>query len=225
MNIFVIFFLPVLLFLGSWQVIRGLEKQDIWEKYSLNQSKAPINISKISDGFQENFSYRTVFLRGSYADKSVWLDNRIYRQTRGYEVFTPFFSQDGRVFLVNRGWTDRIDLEESEEVSTEIQIEGIYAPFKRSGLSLERTTSSNGRVFQELTLEGMQKQYSELDLDNSLIQISPASAGALEPIWSPSVFKAQRHWAYAAQWYGLFVVLLIGYIIYGNKRGREANEE
>ena len=108
MNIFVIFFLPALLFLGSWQVIRGLEKQDIWEKYSLNQSKAPINISKISDGFQENFSYRTVFLRGSYADRSVWLDNRIYRQTRGYEVFTPFISQDGRVFLVNRGWTDRI---------------------------------------------------------------------------------------------------------------------
>ena len=69
------------------------------------------------------------------------------------------------------------------------------------------------------------QQYSDLDLDNSLIQISPASVGALEPIWSPSVFKAQRHWAYAAQWYGLFVVLLIGYIIYGNKRGREANEE
>ena len=201
MNIFVIFFLPTLLFLGSWQVVRGLEKQDIWEKYSLNQSKAPINISKISDGFQENFSYRTVFLRGSYVDKSVWLDNRIYRQTRGYEVFTPFITQDGRAFLINRGWTDKIYTEQS------------------------RDTSSNGRVFQELTLEEMQIKYSDLDLDNSLIQISPASAGALEPVWSPSVFKAQRHWAYAAQWYGLFVVLLIGYIIYGNKRGREANEE
>ena len=225
MNIFVIFFLPTLLFLGSWQVVRGLEKQDIWEKYSLNQSKAPINISKISDGFQENFSYRTVFLRGSYVDKSVWLDNRIYRQTRGYEVFTPFITQDGRAFLINRGWTDKINTEQSRDASAEIQIEGIYAPFKRSGLSLEKTSSSNGRVFQELTLEEMQIQYSDLDLDNSLIQISPASAGALEPIWSPSVFKAQRHWAYAAQWYGLFVVLLIGYIIYGNKRGREANEE
>ena len=63
--------------------------------------------------------------------------------------------------------------------------------------------------------------YPELEIDNSLIQLNASSHGALEPAWSPSLFKAQRHWAYAAQWYGLFIVLLIGYIVYGNKRGKE----
>ena len=30
MTVFVVFFLPVLLALGAWQVNRGIEKQEIW---------------------------------------------------------------------------------------------------------------------------------------------------------------------------------------------------
>ena len=32
MTAFVVFFFPILIYLGSWQVIRGLEKEDIVNK-------------------------------------------------------------------------------------------------------------------------------------------------------------------------------------------------
>ena len=221
MNIFVILFLPTLLFLGSWQVIRGLEKQDIWERYSLNQSLTPINISNITKNFQEEFSYRTVYIKGQYSGDSMKLDNRVYRQIKGYEVFTPFESEGGRSYLVNRGWINKERNLKALPKNNTIQIEGIYTPFNRSGLSLKEKDNREGLVFQEISLKDVMDLYPELEIDNSLIQLNASSHGALEPAWSPSLFKAQRHWAYAAQWYGLFIVLLIGYIVYGNKRGKE----
>ena len=38
MSCFVIFFLPLLLFLGYWQIAKGFEKKVIWETYNSNSS-------------------------------------------------------------------------------------------------------------------------------------------------------------------------------------------
>ena len=49
MSSFVIFFLPVLLFLGYWQITRGYEKQEMWERFTLNKSLPPLAESEILD--------------------------------------------------------------------------------------------------------------------------------------------------------------------------------
>ena len=42
MSIFVLFFLPLLLFLGSWQVTRGIEKSNLVAYHDFNKSLPPI---------------------------------------------------------------------------------------------------------------------------------------------------------------------------------------
>jgi len=45
MTAFFVFFFPILIYLGSWQVIRGLEKKDIVDQHYQNKSLPVINES------------------------------------------------------------------------------------------------------------------------------------------------------------------------------------
>ena len=55
-------------------------------------------------------------------------------------------------------------------------------------------------------------------INESVIQLSAASAGAFEPIWKPVDLKPSRHFGYALQWFGLALVLICSYFYYGYKK-------
>ena len=59
MTCFVIFFLPILLYLGYWQISRGFEKKAIWEAYSINKTLPPI-LEKELSLYMENADWFTV---------------------------------------------------------------------------------------------------------------------------------------------------------------------
>ena len=48
MTIFVIIFFPFLLSLGTWQIVRGFDKQDILDQYDFNKSLVPIESYELS---------------------------------------------------------------------------------------------------------------------------------------------------------------------------------
>ena len=105
MTCFVLFFLPILLYLGYWQISRGFEKKEIWETYSISKTLPPLIEKELLSNKMELLFYRSVVIKGSYIEKSFLLDNRTYRKEKGFEVFTPFKSDNNRVYLINRGWT------------------------------------------------------------------------------------------------------------------------
>ena len=74
-------------------------------------------------------------------------------------------------------------------------------------------------IVQELTYEKVSSLLTKnIVLEHSVIQLSAASQGSLEPIWKPSVFKASKHWAYAAQWLGLALALIYLFVYFGYKQ-------
>ena len=87
MTIFVLFFLPVLLLLGSWQISRGMDKQEIWNLNNLNKSLPVMSEEEVLSLSFDNAVYRSIFLDGRFGDESYLLDNRLYKQEAGYEVF------------------------------------------------------------------------------------------------------------------------------------------
>ena len=99
MTCFVIFFLPLLLYLGSWQISRGFEKKEIWEAYSVNKILTPLTEKELSVYKKEDLIYRSVVIKGSYINQSFLLDNRIYRSKKGYEIFTPFKSENHKALF------------------------------------------------------------------------------------------------------------------------------
>ena len=220
MTCFVIFFLPILLYLGYWQISRGFEKKAIWEAYSINKTLPPILEKELSLYKKEDLFYRSVVIQGSYINDSFLLDNRVYRSKKGYEIFTPFKSEDQAVYLVNRGWTNNYSDHPFKAPEGRHLIEGIISPFNKYGLNLSKveTEKSFPVVVQELTHSSASKLLgNNLSIEKIVIQLSAASKGSFEPIWGPTELKAPRHWGYAAQWLGLALVLVILYFYYGYK--------
>tara|TARA_B100001123_G_scaffold150035_1_gene173613 strand:- start:377 stop:1096 length:720 start_codon:yes stop_codon:yes gene_type:complete len=220
MTCFVIFFLPILLYLGYWQISRGFEKKAIWEAYSINKTLPPILEKELSLYKKEDLFYRSVIIQGSYINDSFLLDNRVYRSKKGYEIFTPFKSEDQAVYLVNRGWTNNYSDHPFKAPEGRHLIEGIISPFNKYGLNLSKveTEKSFPVVVQELTHSSASKLLgNNLSIEKVVLQLSAASKGSFEPIWGPTELKAPRHWGYAAQWLGLALVLVILYFYYGYK--------
>ena len=220
MTCFVIFFLPLLLYLGSWQISRGFEKKEIWEAYSVNKTFPPLAEKELSVYKKEDLIYRSVVIKGSYINQSFLLDNRIYRSKKGYEIFTPFKSESQKLYLINRGWSNDDAGYPFAAPEGNLHIEGIISPFEKYGLNLSKLKVSESFpvVLQELTYSlASDLLGKEVNIENLVIHLSAASEGSLEPIWGPSELKAPRHWGYAAQWLGLALVLVFLYFYYGFK--------
>ena len=119
MTVFVVFFLPVLLALGAWQVNRGIEKQEIWEVHNFQKSQPVIDELEVLGMNNSEAIYRSVFLEGRFGEETYLMDNRTYRQEAGYEVFTIFRTAEKNSYLVNRGWVskNKIDIKNETTVS------------------------------------------------------------------------------------------------------------
>ena len=220
MTCFVIFFLPILLYLGYWQISRGFEKKEIWEAYSVNKTLPPISEKELFVYQKEDLFYRSVVIQGSYIDDTFLLDNRMHQSKKGYEVFTPFKSEGQQVYLINRGWTGNYSDHPFSAPEGNHFIEGIISPFDKYGLNLSKEEAKNSfpMVVQELTHSSASKLLgNNFSIEEVVIQLSAASKGSFEPIWGPTELKAPRHWGYAAQWLGLALVLVILYIYFGYK--------
>ena len=220
MTCFVIFFLPILLYLGYWQISRGFEKKEIWEAYSVNKTLPPISEKELFVYQKEDLFYRSVVIQGSYIDDTFLLDNRMHQSKKGYEVFTPFKSEGQQVYLINRGWTGNYSDHPFSAPEGNHFIEGIISPFDKYGLNLSKEEAKNSfpMVVQELSHSSASKLLgNNFSIEGIVIQLSAASKGSFEPIWGPTELKAPRHWGYAAQWLGLALVLVILYIYFGYK--------
>jgi len=221
MTCFVIFFLPVLLYLGSWQISRGFEKKEIWEAYSVNKTLPPLAEKELSVYKKEDLIYRSLVIKGSYINQSFLLDNRIYRSKKGYEIFTPFKSENQKLYLINRGWTSEDASNPFTAPEGKLQVEGIISPFEKYGLNLSnmKASASFPVVLQELTYSlASELLGEEVNIENLVIHLSAASKGSFEPIWGPTELKASRHWGYATQWLGLALALVILYFYFGFKQ-------
>lgn len=220
MTAFVVFFFPILIYLGSWQVMRGLEKKDIVSQHYENKSLSVISEKEMANLNSENLIYRTVNLEGEYQSESYILDNRLYRQEAGYEIFTAFETSEKNLFLINRGWVSKEDYENGmEEAEGKVTIQGVLSPFKRFGLNLVDQIYLDGwpKLVQQVDYETTKNDIGN-SINESVIQLSAASAGAFEPIWKPVDLKPSRHFGYALQWFGLALVLICSYFYYGYKK-------
>ena len=220
MTAFVVFFFPILIYLGSWQVMRGLEKKDIVNQHYENKSLPVISEKEMATLNSENLIYRTVNLEGEYQSESYILDNRLYRQEAGYEIFTAFETSEKNLFLINRGWVSKEDYENgTKDAEGKVTIQGVLSPFKRFGLNLVDQIYLDGwpKLVQQVDYETTKNDIGN-SINESVIQLSAASAGAFEPIWKPVDLKPSMHFGYALQWFGLALVLICSYFYYGYKK-------
>ena len=242
--------LSLLLSLGGWQWRRGLEKAAIEKllEAPINQvakNQPATNQYTTIDRAPPNWSalaYRQVRLQGGWrTDRpkgEFLLANRIHRGQLGYEVFSPFqLAGDGATLLVNRGWVERTDAAATNTLITppttdapahtgsHVEVEGqLYLPKK--GFTLGRAYNAQPdaspawpKVIQYFDAPALSAALGTA-LQPAALALDSNHPDAFARIWQAYTMTATRHYAYAAQWWGLAITLIVFGIIWRRQSTR-----
>ena len=95
-------------FLSNWQFSRNQERSADLALIETNYDAEPVAVASVLAGttdFDPDTEWLPVVLEGRYLpDEQLLARNRPHGGTSAFEVLTPFQLDDGRVFIVNRGW-------------------------------------------------------------------------------------------------------------------------
>lgn len=215
--------------LGNWQLNRAHEKNELKARIGELAKGPPISVSAAALDARD-VQLRRVEARGTFEPKYVvFIDNRVWRGTVGYQVVMPLRLGDGgRYVLVNRGWVagtpDRNRLPEVKTPAGPVVISGMAVVPSKRFLELSGNTVV-GKVWENLTIERY-RQAMPIAIQPFVIQQESAGApdDGLVREWDPPDLGIERHYGYAFQWFALAVTILVFYLVTHVKRKTEKKE-
>lgn len=218
----VLVFLPLLLWLGFWQLDRAEQKnaqQDRWD--TLSSEEWPLT-GQANEG-------QPVIISGRYVPDRQWLlDNRTRDGRVGYEVLSLLQPTEGPPVVVNRGWVagmrNRADLPAVSTGSAMQRLEARVADWPAPPVigAVEQQTGWPKRV-QSLTHEAAARTSGEPVSETFLRLADEQQPGALRADWPPSHTGASTHYGYAVQWFGLAIALVVLSIIASLRKPRSTD--
>jgi surfeit locus 1 family protein len=165
-------------------------------------------------------------LRGEFMAKhTVLLGNRLYRSRPGYEVIQPFRIAGAGLVLVNRGWIaagpDRDRLPEIRTPAGEIRIAGVRRErfarvYEPAGAKPE------GRVWPNMTPERF-AAWSGLRVEPWVLEQHGSLDDGLARDWPAPEAGADKHDAYALQWYSLAGLSVVFLLVLGFRREKTSS--
>ncbi|MBB3232976.1 SURF1 family protein [Halomonas stenophila] len=200
------------LVLGLWQWERAADKREMLARFASAPrleapGTAPPNGARLT-------------LEGEYlADETLFLDNRTHDGRLGVAVLTPLRGEDGRLWLVERGFLATGPSRATPAVTTpegtvrlrgRWQVAGEAAPVfgpNREGQRLQRIDLAAWPSPGGFAHAGW------LHLESG--------SGHLASWWQPSVLPPARHLGYAVQWWGLALAALVMMVVGGRRLCRD----
>lgn len=217
LSLFVVTCLPIVLGLGFWQVSRGQQQATFEVHQQQMRQRRPVPLSEIRCQAQD-CDLRPVSLQGELEPIRIWRDNRTWRGQAGYELLVPMSVEaiDADAVLVNLGWVaagqrrsqlPQVELPEGQHYLTG-QMAPLQPPAKVFGPALERVES--GLRVQHVDLEALAEAL-DLELYPRVVVADPGSPGVQTWNFQAARMTAARHYGYATQWFGLALVLVVGW--------------
>jgi surfeit locus 1 family protein len=208
--------------LGWWQLDRAAQKTAleaaIVERGRLPPLVGAAQLARPADVAAAQH-HRAVVLTGRWsAAQTVYLENRQMNGRPGFYVVTPLLLGDGTAVLVQRGWLPR-DFQDRSRVATvptpahELLVQGRIAP--APARLYEFAAGEAGRIRQNLDLDAFARETGlglrPLSVLMSDAADSPAGDG-LQRDWPLPSSGIAKHRGYAAQWFGLSLLILALYV-------------
>ena len=231
---FTLFFLPVTLTAGFWQLHRAEEKREILTAQSALQDNAPVTFADVDnrkDSTGANSSielekstfaqrYLRVTATGEVHPQQVFLiDNRVHRGRPGYEVLIPLkvvMKGGGSLWLmVNRGWLagglDRSQLPTIPPLEETSTFTGyLYQPFGKHLVLADDVWAAgmSPLVIQHFDHDKLERYLGDKVYPYSL-RLEKSTNSALKTDWIIVNVQPEKHTAYAVQWFAMALALVI----------------
>ncbi|QYM69062.1 SURF1 family protein [Pseudomonas sp. So3.2b] len=220
----VLVLLPLMVFLGFWQLSRGQEKQALLQSYAERRAAQPLSVAQLAAVADPAF--RRVQLRGEFdAGHSVLLDNRMRDGKAGVELLQPFHDQTSdQWLLLNRGWLPWPDRRTPPAFTTPDQPLNInawvyVAPGETFQLHADPAAAQWPRL---LTALHPQALWAELERSGFAFELrAEAGPATYETQWPVVAMGPEKHVGYAVQWFAMALALLGLYLYLGWHNARE----
>jgi len=207
--------------LGTWQEKRASEKK------SIEQQHQAAGILSLETAIALDGRFSQIEVSGHYeTHRHILLDNQIWQGRAGVYVFTPFYSNEGPVILVNRGWLplapDRKTMPEIPTPQHEIVLKGILNLLPVPGRILGSADQLNQEQWPQLvTYLNLPDISRSLDtpLEDWVIQLSSSEPDGFDGReWKPVFLSSSRHRGYAFQWFALVATCFVMWVYLGFRR-------
>ncbi len=178
----------------------------------------PVDISQLAD--------KPVRLQGRYRPGlHVLLQNQINDGRAGMHVFTPFITDDGHHVLINRGWVRGTpgELPEQSLMTAAGTARGWLRGPPEAGFSFDSPAGlRDWRGEQVLAVPSLDLQAVARLIDAELypmvVLLDPAAPAGYDRNWPPIPGSADRHMAYAAQWFLFAVITVVFFFLLSSRK-------
>ena len=226
----VLLLLPVLIYLGFWQLGRGEEKRLMLANYAERRAAPPMSAQLLPSTADP--AYRRVQLRGSFdAEHSLLLDNSTREGKAGVELVQPFHDQSSGVWLmVNRGWLPWPDRRAPPVFETPTQALNLDAwVYVARGATFQlHPDAQNGSWPKLVTAIDPAKVWPELNREGFAHELRlEAGPAAYRADWPVVAMGPEKHLGYAVQWFAMATALvgLYLYLGFNTTRNTERTEK
>lgn len=222
----VVLFLLAALFanLGLWQEQRGQGKA------ALEQEFATAKPLLLKNAIAQKSRFAQIDVSGHYDNKRHFLlDNQVWLGRAGVHIFTPFYTIEGTVIMVNRGWlplsADRKTMPAIPTPQSQTVVRGMLNIFPVPGRILGPADQLGKTNWPQLVTYLNSTDMSaalNTPLAGWIVQLSDTEQAGFEGRdWQPVFLTSNKHKAYAFQWYALVVISIVLWIFNGIRRARE----
>lgn len=227
-----LFFLILTCILGFWQVFRYHYKQQLGLAYQANLLAKPVPFSKVAHGVHiDNLEFKRIILQGIYLNPfTVLIQNRFHNNKPGVEVLTPVrIPHEKKLLLVNRGWIENKSnqsLPKIEGTHKKQEIIGYIKLLNEKqfilGKNILNKNNQNDGIFlmQKVDIQAMNKITQE-EFFPYILRLDQSQPYGFARDWVITTVVAERHLAYAVQWFLMALAIVIGFICFCCERVNE----
>lgn len=213
MTAFFLVMMPLLVALGNWQVQRGDYKRQLENQYLAKLTELPQRPT------QETLSqpFQALRLAGRYHPEMFMVDNQVVDGKTGYWIYHVFEDVNMGPVLINRGFIASSDGRELPAVPTpQGDLRLIATVWPQLGLipawGAQEWSSDWPKRVQRANISRMSATSGAWPAE---LRLEPGQPSVLQPAPFASRLSDEKHRGYAATWFGLAVVLLLGYLYLG----------
>jgi surfeit locus 1 family protein len=208
----------VLLWLGFWQVDRLGQKEAILSAITATIDGAPEPLPVLVD--PEAQRYQPVALEGRFGDAALFVLVSVKRQGAGWRVISPFTTSEGRLILVDRGFTP-VAQKTAPQRDDSLRLTGnLHWPDDRTAATPENDPAGN--IWYARDIGAMAEALQTEPLLVIARAVSPPDEG-LTPLPVSTEGIPNDHLHYAATWFSLAAVwlLMTGVWIWRRHQGKD----
>ena len=215
--------------LGNWQTRRAAEKEQIAQQI-LEQAQKP-SVLVHANQLNAVMPFQRVRLRGQFVEQwPLYVDNRTMNGKVGLVALMPFqISGSSTMVLVARGWfqrdaRDRTKIPKLEIPEGEIEIEGAVRQHLDRSMQLGQDDMLvPGAIVQNVSSQAVASSL-KASMPDWILEQNSAQGSGLQRDWSAPSSGADKHRAYAFQWYGLSLMALVFFVVTGIRRGKQSRQ-